>query len=66
MSDAPVSYGQHSPCFSREEQDYLLMLCTTTAVGRRLLELMQHGWGDLHIIVTDHTILKTHMTKTDK
>lgn len=50
---------------SQEEQAQLCALLCSGPWGRRLLELVRHGFGNLTIIVADHMILKSHLTTTD-
>lgn len=53
------------PLTPDEQHDILIVLLEHTRIGARLLELLDHGWGHLDIIVAEHKILKSHLTKTD-
>lgn len=48
-----------------DEQQRLLTALEHKRIGARLLELLTHGWGHLDIVVAEHRILKSHLTKTD-
>jgi hypothetical protein len=51
--------------FDPKTAQRLLALLYEKKLGVRLLELLEHGWGSLEIIVVDHVLLKVHTTKTD-
>lgn len=55
--------GQRS--LTGAEQCRVLEALVQKGTAWRLLELLEHGWGHLDIIVAEYTILKSHMTKTD-
>lgn len=48
-----------------DDEKLLQALLYDKNLGERLLELLAHGWGHLDIIISEHAILKVHMTKTD-